>query len=209
MRAGGQTTDFLGQHVHQIGPCIRPAIGESVLEMVPDALVGIQLWGIGWKRHQVKAAGTKEEFLDRITAVDLTIVPHDDQLTRDLLQEIAQKQGSLFSLDVVLVDVAVQCAVEAPRADGDTRDGGDAVVTRAMPQDRCLACGAPRLAHGWNQEEAGFVDEDDMGRQPGGVFFTAGQTVRFQCAIAPSSRSTARRSGFWWLHPNWCKSLPT
>jgi hypothetical protein len=45
--------------------------------------------------------------------------------------------------------------------------------------------------------------------QPRGVFFTRGQTVRFHSAIACSLRSAARRSGFWWLQPNWCRSLPT
>jgi hypothetical protein len=41
-----------------------------------------------------------------------------------------------------------------------------------------------------------------MGAQPCGVFFTRGQSVRFQHSMAASSRSTARRSGFWWLQPN-------
>jgi hypothetical protein len=48
-----------------------------------------------------------------------------------------------------------------------------------------------------------------MGCQPCGVFFTAGQTDCFQSVMAASSRSMARRSGFWWLHPSWCRSLPT
>jgi hypothetical protein len=48
-----------------------------------------------------------------------------------------------------------------------------------------------------------------MGCQPCGVFFTRGQTDRFHVVTAASSRSTARRSGFWWLQPIWCKSLPT
>jgi hypothetical protein len=40
-----------------------------------------------------------------------------------------------------------------------------------------------------------------MGCQPCGVFFTRGQTDRFHSAMAASLRSTARRSGFWWLQP--------
>jgi hypothetical protein len=48
-----------------------------------------------------------------------------------------------------------------------------------------------------------------MGCQPCGVFFTRGQTDRFHSAMVASSRSMARRSGFWWLQPIWCRSLPT
>ncbi len=150
-RAGGQTADFVSQYVHQLVLRVRAAIGEPLLEMIPDTFIGIQLWGIGWKGHEMKAARTKQEFLYRIAAVDLAIVPQDDQLTRNLLQEMAQEQDDdLFSLDVVLVEVAVQCAVETPRADGDSRDGGNAVVTAAISQDRCLAYGAPRLADAGN-----------------------------------------------------------
>jgi hypothetical protein len=48
-----------------------------------------------------------------------------------------------------------------------------------------------------------------VGCQPSGVFFTLGQTDRFHSAMAASSRSTARRSGFWWLQPSSWRSLPT
>jgi hypothetical protein len=48
-----------------------------------------------------------------------------------------------------------------------------------------------------------------VGRQPCGVFFTRGQLDRFHSAMASSLRSRARRSGFWWLHPIWWRSLPT
>ena len=64
-RTGSQTADFVSQYMHQLILCIRAAIGEPVLEMIPNAFVGIQFRGIGWKGHQLKAARTKQEFLDR------------------------------------------------------------------------------------------------------------------------------------------------
>jgi hypothetical protein len=36
-----------------------------------------------------------------------------------------------------------------------------------------------------------------MGRQPPGVFFTRAHRSRFHRSMASSSRSRARRSGFW------------
>jgi hypothetical protein len=82
-------------------------------------------------------------------------------------------------------------------------------MTVHMAVKRRLAAGAPGLAHGRDQQEARFVEEKQMGSQPCGVFFTRGQSVRFQRSMASSSRSRARRSGFWWLHPRSCRSLPT
>ena len=52
-------------------------------------------------------------------------------------------------------------------------------MTVAMVDYRRVADGTPGLVDGGNQEEAGFVDENDVGCQPRGVFFTAGQTARF------------------------------
>ena len=97
-RAGGSTTDFPGQHVHQLILCVRLALGEPVLEMVPDAFVGIQFGGTGRKGPQMKAARKKEEFLDRIAAVDLVSAQQNDQLTRDPMHEMAQEHGGLLAL---------------------------------------------------------------------------------------------------------------
>jgi len=206
---GSQSADFVAQHVHQLGLRVRPAVGQAALEMVPDAFVGVQFRSVRGEGHEVKTARASEEFLHRIAAMDGAIVQQHDQMTTDLTQELAQEDGHLFALNVVLVEQAVQRAMEAPGADGDTGDRGDSVVAIPMMHDGGLSDRTPRLAHGRDQEEAGFVDKDDVGRQPCGVFFTAGQTDRFQSAIAPSLRSTARRSGFWWLQPTWWRSLPT
>jgi hypothetical protein len=206
---GSQSADFVGQYVHQLGFRIRPAVGQMVLEMVPDSFVGVQFRSVRGERHEVKTARASEEFLHRIAAMDGAVVQQHDQMPTDLTQEMAQEDDHLCALNVVLVEQAVQRAMEAPRADGDPGDRGDSVVAIPMMHDGGLSDRTPRFAHGRDQEEPRFVDKQDVGRQPCGVFFTTGQTDRFQSAIAASLRSTARRSGFWWLQPTWWRSLPT
>jgi len=51
----------------------------------------------------MKAACTKQKFLDRLAAVYRAIIPHDDKVTWDLMQKVAQKQGGFVTLNVVLV----------------------------------------------------------------------------------------------------------
>src|SRR4030042_7187993 len=92
---------------------------------------------------------------------------------------------------------------------GDAGDGGDPVMAITMMQNRGLAYRAPRFKNRRDQEEARFVDKDEVGCQPCGVFFTRGQTDFFHFSMAASSLSIARRSGFWWLQPIWWRSLPT
>lgn len=192
-----ESADFVGQHVHQLALRVRTAVGQQSFEVIPDALIGVELRGVGRQRHKMEATGTREQFADRLATVDFAVVQQNDQMSADLAQQMAQEPGDLFALNVVLVELAVKRTVKTPRTDRDTGDGRYTVMTLPVTNDRCLSDRAPGLADSRNQQEARFVDKDDVGRQPCGVFFTAGQTVRFQSAMAVSSRSMARRSGFW------------
>jgi len=85
----------------------------------------------------------------------------------------------------------------APWADGDGRDRRDLIALVAMPDDRGLPPRRPRSPNVGDQQEAALVGERQVRLQARCVFFTAVQRYRFQRSIAASSRSTARRSGFW------------
>jgi hypothetical protein len=65
-----------------------------------------------------------------------------------------------------------------------------------------------RPYHVGNQLEAGFIGKCYMGTQPRSVFLIRGQSSCFQRWIAFSSRSRARRSGFWGLHFKRCIKRP-
>src|SRR5208337_4860039 len=177
--------------------------------MVPHAFIRVQFRGVRRKGLQVQTGGVGKKFPHRITTMDLTVVKQNDEMAMDLMQQVAEERRHFFALNIVLVELAVQRTMEAFRADGNTGDGRDAIVTVPMTHDRRLSHRTPGLTDRGNQEESRFVDKDEMGCQPCGVFFTRGQTDRFHVVVAASSRSTARRSGFWWLQPISCRSLPT
>ncbi len=141
--------------------------------------------------------------------MNLPIVEQNDQMAWYLMQQVAKERGNFFPLNIILVKLTVQSTMEPFRADGNTGNGRDSVMAIPVKQERSLPHRRPSLSNRGDQEEARFVDKDEMGCQPCGVFFTRGQTDRFQASIAASSRSMARRSGFWWLQPIWWRSLPT
>ena len=208
-RRGGQATDLLREDVHEFGRRIGPAVGQVSLEVIPDAFVGVELRSVGRERLQVQPGRAGEQLLHGVPAVNAAVVQQHDERAGDLAQQLAEKSCDLLALNVVLVQLAVQGAAEARGADSDARDGRDPVVRVPMADDRRLPHRPPGLPDRGDQEETRLVDEDEVGAQPCGVFFTRGQTDRFHAAMAASSRSTARRSGVWWLHPSWCRSLPT
>lgn len=133
--------------------------------------------------------------------VNLTVVEQRDDMATKMSQYFPEKTADDFAIDVCVEEMAVQPNAVALGADGDSGNSGDSVVTVEMTVNGRLPTRAPCLAYRRNQQEARFVEEQDVGTQPPGVFFTRGQTVRFHSVIARSLRSAARRSGFWWLHP--------
>ena len=110
---------------------------------------------------------------------------------------MAEKLADFQLADIVEPELVVQVQAVALGADGDSRDDGDLVATIAVAMDGRLAAGRPGLDYVGDQEESGFVGKDEVGAQPCGVFFSRGQSFCFQRSMASSSRSAARRSGFW------------
>ena len=206
---GSQAANLIGQDIHEFGLGIRPAIGQAFLKMIPYAFIGVQFWGIRRKGHQMQTGRTGKKLLYRIAPMNLTIIQQDHQMASYLSQKLAEERRYLFAMEIVLIELAVQGTMETFRTDGNPRDRRDPVMIIPMKHNRCLSHRTPGLMDRGDQEETRFVDKDEVGCQPCGVFFTRGQTDRFHSAMAASLRSKARRSGFWWLQPIWCRSLPT
>ena len=104
---------------------------------------------------------------------------------------MTQKFADLQVPDIVEPQLVVEAYAAPCGADRDAGDDGDLVPTVAVTMHRRLASWRPGLGDVGNQEEAGFVGKDEVGTQPRSVFFTRGHSVRFQRAMAASSRSAA------------------
>lgn len=196
MRRSGQNTYFVCQHVHQLRLSVGTAVGQSSLEMIPDALVRVQFGGVRRERHQVQPGSACEKFSHRFAVVDCAVVQQNDQMAADLEQQITEECQNFVSLNVALIQLAVQFTMEPLGADGNAGNGGNPIMTIPITQKGCLPHRTPCFSDRGDQEKSGFVDKHYMGCQPCGVFFTHGQTVRFHSAMAASLRSTARPSGF-------------
>lgn len=208
----GRPSDALQRVEHvteQIEHVVGAPIRERALRQRPHALVGIQLGRVRGEVLDVQAPMAAAERAERLAVVDGGVVEQDDHVPTQVAQQVAEEGADLPVPDVVEVEVEVKAE---PLPDGAHRDAGDRrdlVAAVAVAMDRGLAARSPRLQNVGDQEEARFVREDEVGAQPRGFFFTRGHRVRFQRSIAASSRSTARRSGFWWLQPSWRIKRPT
>ena len=137
------------------------------------------------------------ELAQRFSLVSSGVVQQRNHRAAQMPEQVAEELAHLLLPDVLEVELIVETQVVSSRADGDPRDDRDFVPPIAMTMNRSAATGRPGLDHVGDQQESGLVGEDEMGAQPSSVFFTRGQSFRFQRWMASSSRSMARVSGFW------------
>ena len=187
----------------------RHAVREVSFRMCPHPLIGIELGGISRKAHQVKSRVLPTEILDREPSVRADVVPDDDHVAAKLLQQMTKEHYDVRLADVLGVNLEIETYPLAVGADRNPRDDRESIMSISVMDDWCSATGCPGPANIWNQEEAGFIDEDEVGTQPLGVFFTRGHSVAFHFRIRASSRSRARRIGRCGVHPSWCMRRPT
>ena len=138
-----------------------------------------------------------DELAEWFPLVGSRVIQERDHRAAQMPEQVAEELAHLLLPDVLEVELIVETQVVSSRADGDPRDDRDFVPPIAMTMNRSAATGRPGLDHVGDQQESGLVGEDEMGAQPSSVFFTRGQSFRFQRWMASSSRSMARVSGFW------------
>ena len=188
---------------------VGSTIGESPFGERPNTLVGIQLRGVGWEVLDAQTRMPPLKSVQQTSLVGLGIVQQDDDRSSEMAQKMPKESADSPSVDVVQTQLIVQPQSLTPRANGNRRDDRDAIVTIAMAVDWSMTSRCPGAKQIRYQEESRFVEEDEVGAQPCSVFFTRGQRFFFQCLIALSSRSTARRSGVCELQPSPCSNRPT
>lgn len=188
---------------------VRPAVGETRLGQAPHAFVGVELGCIGRQRDQVQASEATAHGSNGLSAMDRGVVPDHDHVTPEVAQQVTEEVTHRETVDVRAVEAIVEAHAVPHRADRESRDDRDAVATIPVTQHRGATPRCPGLEQHGNQLEAALVGEDDVGPQFLGVFFTSGHTSRFHRPMASSSRSRARRSGFWQLQPSECRRRPT
>lgn len=194
---------------HEDGEGVGTAVGQGALGEGPHAFIRVELRGVAGEVFEVEAGVPSSEGADLRRGVDPSVVEEHDHRPAQVAQELAQERDHLGLPDVVQGEAVVQAHPVPDRTDGQPRDHRHLIAARPVAQDGRDATRRPRFDDAGDQEEAGFVGKDEVGTQPRRPFFIRGQCTRFQWAIVASSRSSARRSGFWWLQPRRCMRRPT
>ena len=151
----------------------------------------------------MEATATTSESGDGHALVDVQAISDQQDRSTQVSEEISEKVDHPEAIDVqIRGEGKVKSYLSAGRGDGQRGDDRRLLaVTTALKEDRGLASGRPGTTDERRREEAALVQEDDMGPQPRGFFLMRGHSTLTQRRMASSSRSRARRSGFWGVQP--------
>lgn len=161
----------------KLGDVVWRTIGESVLGLGPDKLVRVELRGVGREPIDVKPCVLAQEVLDDDALVDGAAVPQEHHRSTQMPEKVAQEPDNLHAGDVDRVETKVQPEMLPGWGHGDTGDDGYAIPSIAVFEQRGLSDRRPGLADVRDEEEAAFVEEDEMGPKSLGFFLSAATRV--------------------------------
>ena len=191
--------------VTELSKVPRAEVGQLMLLPVPpEVFDGVELRRIRRQVLECQAAALgSNELPDKAAAMRAQAIPDHQHGAGHVAQQMLQERDDLRTANCA----GEQAEVEVPPR--DPRYGRQPLPVEVVLEHRRLAPRGPGATAMRALAQSAFVDEDDRLPEARGVFFTAGQRYRFQCAIAASSRSTARPVGRWQLHPSFRSSHQT
>lgn len=189
----------------------RREVGERVhFEITPNVLDGVEFRCVRRKEMRMQSLMAREELTGNFSTMGLKAVPNQGNGTGELLQEYVEEVDDGGRVYVgVGVKPEIQVNVVPGGRHAKRRDHGHFLMrTRALIEQRRLAAWTPRAANQWGHQHAALVNKRKPGLQARGFFLMRGHWVLTQPWIKSSSRSTARRVGFWGLQPNEWSNRP-
>lgn len=181
------------------------------LEVAEDVFDGIQLGRVRRQQDAMESTVCFGMGGDGLAAMGRQTIPHQDDGRLHATGKFAQEGDQQRRGDIGgRIEPKEESYPVASRTDAQRGNDADLPVRAgALMQQRRLPARAPAAAGERRHQEARLVEKNQGRPQARGVFFTRGQRSFTHCWMATSSRSIARRSGFWGLQPNACRSLPT
>ena len=129
-----------------------------MLEIVPDALIGIQVGRIAGQARQPNAGGRTigQELLDGLAAMDGCTIPDNQQLAADLLQQPLEKGDDAIAIEGGIPDGQIQLTCWCNGA-----DHREMIAREFTAQHRRFTRRRPGCHHAGQQVERRFIDIEE------------------------------------------------
>ena len=209
----GAEQAFLALKGSGVSPCRMGEVVETkdrivghgiVLEVAPDVLGGIEFRRVGREELGMEVGMTGQVVAHPQRLVGAEAVPEQHDGTGEMALQFAEVVLNFGRVDVLVgMKTETEPQARAPRRHPKCPDDGDFLVrVGALMQDGGLPLGDPGAADQGGHQHPRLVQKHQVRPQAVGFFLMRGQSSLIQRPMASSSRSTARRSGRWALHPS-------
>ena len=173
----------------------------GVLGVVPNHLDRIEFGGLSRQPDYLKLIRVLILQPPDGLAMSTISIQHQDELAPQMPMDHRDEGYDLLVVDVLAANLEVEAQSLPHGRDRDPRDHRETIVAIPVVLDRRLSLRGPGAAHNRLEHEAAFVDQHDAPAVFLGFFFARGHSSFRHRAMASSSLSRARRSGFWQLQP--------
>jgi hypothetical protein len=148
-------------------------VGQRALGFGPHKLIGIELWGIGWKSIHMEPLVLANELFDDDAPVDGATIPEQHNRSAQVPQKVTQEADDLHPGNIGTVETEVKSKALARWGDTDCGDGRNPLPRVPVSEDRRMANRCPGLAHVRDEEESAFIEEYEMGPKSLGFFLSS------------------------------------
>ncbi len=129
VRLAPQALDREAQLAAQFREVVTDQVTEfDPLEVVPDAFIRVELRRVGGEPLQLKPSGRslREQVLDWARAVDRRPVPQDEELAREVAEQMLKKTRAILASEGMVLDLKQQAAGWRDRTDDREMIAGEA-----------------------------------------------------------------------------------
>lgn len=191
---------------------VRSEIGKGIsLKPAPEVFHGVELRSVRGKEVWLKLRRIAEKRLSPFGPVGQKTVPEDNGGDFDLATKLVEKAAYINGVEVGVRKEAEEkaYAISFRRHEQCRYSRNLSVGAGSLRQNRRVPARRPTSPYQGGHQQAAFVYKDYSGLKPCGFFLMRGHSSFIQRPISFSSRSLARRRGFWGVQPSECRSLLT
>ena len=182
---------------------VRRPVGEGIpFEVPPYILYRIEFGGIPREEETMQMAHRVEKGPGFLGTMGLEMIPEEDSGGLQLPPKMAEKFDHGFRVDIGIgMETEVEMHTVAGGSYAQRGNGGNLFVTAgSLVQNRSDTAGRPTASDQRGHQQTRLVEKNEKRLQAVGFFLMRGHFSWTQRWISASSRSLARRSGFWGLH---------
>ena len=119
-----------------------------------------------------------QEFFEYVRLMGLDVIPQQHDHPRNVSKQMAEKLNHLLCLDILIrMELQKEIHPSPFGRSADGRDSGDLSPSSGNADQRCLPFRRPTSHDQRNHEKSAFIEENQMGFKPVGVFLYAATRI--------------------------------